>query len=81
MHRFDGKVIFEVIDQGPGIRNEELPRIFTKFQRLSNRPTGGEGSTGLGLAIVKELVQLINGEISVSSKVAEGTTFRVVIPD
>lgn len=81
MHRFDGKVIFEVIDQGPGIRNEELPRIFTKFQRLSNRPTGGEGSTGLGLAIVKELVQLINGEISVSSKIAEGTTFRVAIPD
>ncbi|WP_333821002.1 CHASE3 domain-containing protein [Ohtaekwangia sp.] len=80
VHGIDGKVIFEVIDQGPGIRSEDLPRIFSKFQRLNNRPTGGEGSTGLGLAIVKELIQLVNGEITVYSKVAEGTTFKVTLP-
>ncbi|SKC42068.1 sensor histidine kinase [Ohtaekwangia koreensis] len=80
VHLSDGNVIFEIIDHGLGIRNEDLPRIFTKFERLNNKPTAGEGSTGLGLSIVKELIPLINGEISVSSKVAEGTTFKVILP-
>ncbi len=70
---------FEIIDQGPGIPSEDIPKLFDKFQKLTNQPTGGEGSTGLGLSIVKELTNLLGGEIAVTSKVGEGTIFTVVI--
>jgi signal transduction histidine kinase len=73
------KVKFDVIDQGPGIPEEDKPMLFGKFQRLTNKPTAGEASTGLGLSIVKDLVQLLNGEISVISKTGEGSTFSVTI--
>ena len=76
----NSSIKFEIIDQGPGIPNEEIPSLFGKFQKLTNKPTGGEGSTGLGLSIVKELTILLGGEISVSSKLNEGTIFTVVFP-
>ncbi|RYD44947.1 MAG: hybrid sensor histidine kinase/response regulator, partial [Verrucomicrobiaceae bacterium] len=47
---------FRIEDQGPGIRPEEVDKLFRKFTRLSARPTGGEASTGLGLHIVHELI-------------------------
>lgn len=73
-------VRFEVSDQGPGIRPEELPRLFGKFQRLSTRPTSGESSSGLGLSIVKELVTLMKGTITVETEVGKGTTFITELP-
>lgn len=74
------KIKFEIMDQGPGIRSEDIPNLFGKFQRLTNKPTGGEGSTGLGLSIVKELTILLGGEITVVSTVGEGSVFTVTIP-
>lgn len=68
---------FEVVDQGQGIASEDMKNIFKKFNRLNTRPTGGESSTGLGLSIVKELVQALQGEIQVDSKLNEGTRFAV----
>lgn len=68
---------FEVVDEGQGISSEDMTNIFKKFNRLSTRPTGGESSTGLGLSIVKELVQVLQGEIQVDSKLNEGTRFSV----
>ena len=62
-------------DQGPGIPEEEQPKLFGKFSRLSTRPTAGESSTGLGLYIVKELVEKLNGRIAVESEVGKGTEF------
>jgi signal transduction histidine kinase len=73
-------VRFEVIDEGPGIPLHEQPRLFDKFQRLSNRPTNSEISTGLGLSIVKELTLQIGGEITFNSEVGKGTTFVVTLP-
>ena len=73
------QIRFEIIDQGPGIHPEEIPDLFGKFKKLSNKPTGGEGSTGLGLSIVKEVVQLLGGDISVSSKLHEGSVFTVTL--
>jgi signal transduction histidine kinase len=49
-------VRFVVSDTGPGFTDQDKQKLFTKFQRLSARPTGGESSTGLGLAIAKRLV-------------------------
>jgi len=70
----------EVRDQGPGISQEEIPFLFEKFTRLSNRPTGGESSTGLGLSIVDSLVHKLGGQVSVDSEVGVGTAFVVGLP-
>ena len=80
VQKVDDNVIFKIDDQGPGIPPEEIPLLFEKFQRLTNRPTGGEDSTGLGLFIVQELITKLGGRVAVSSKVGEGSTFTVFIP-
>ena len=70
----------EIKDQGPGIRKEEMPLLFKKYQRLNAKPTGGETSTGLGLSIVRELVRCLSGNITVESKENHGTSFIVELP-
>src|SRR5947207_3246549 len=67
-------------DTGQGIREEELPRLFQPFAKLSSIPTAGEQSTGLGLSIAKEIVELHGGRFSVQSIVGEGSTFTVHLP-
>lgn len=74
------QVSFEVEDQGPGIPSHEQPKLFEKFQRLTNRPTNAEASTGLGLSIVKELTNQLGGEITFRSVVGKGTVFVVKLP-
>ena len=76
----DQLISFDIIDHGPGIPESELPDLFKKFSRLSNRPTGGESSSGLGLAIVKELTELAGGKLNVVSRTGQGTTFTVRLP-
>lgn len=76
----DDKVCVEVIDEGPGFTDDDLKRMFGKFQRLSARPTGGESSTGLGLSIVKQIVDLHNGTIEVETKYGKGTKFKICLP-
>lgn len=75
----DRHLIIEVEDQGPGIKPEELPKLFGTFQRLSTKPTGGEESTGLGLSIVKAIVQVLDGEVRVASELGRGTIFTVLL--
>jgi two-component system, OmpR family, sensor kinase len=73
-------VNLEVLDDGPGMPAEALPHIFDRFYRVDGaRSTRGNGS-GLGLAIVKWIVQQHEGEVSVESKLGEGTVFAVVLP-
>jgi two-component system sensor histidine kinase/response regulator len=76
----DGSAESLVQDQGPGFSEEDKPRMFRRYGRLSARPTGGEPSTGLGLSIVKKLVQNMGGELTCDSVPGEGTTFRVRLP-
>ena len=73
-------VEFRVADQAPGIPKNELEKLWFPFQKLSNRPTAGEGSTGLGLYIVKQFVDAHDGDIFVESEVGRGTTFTVRLP-
>jgi signal transduction histidine kinase len=70
----------EFIDQGQGIKPEEMPKLFKKFKRLSSQPTGGESSTGLGLAIVKTLIEDLKGEITCQSELGVSTRFSVKLP-
>lgn len=73
----EGRVAFEVADQGIGIPAEELPHLFEWFHRASN--VGEIQGTGLGLAIVKNSVDLHGGHINVTSVVGQGTRFTVTI--
>lgn len=70
-------VYIKVKDEGPGIKPEEKEMLFTKFTRLSSKPTKGESSTGLGLSIVKKLVDILNGKIWCESKYGKGSEFIV----
>jgi signal transduction histidine kinase len=68
---------FEFDDEGPGIREEDLPKLFQKFQKLEARPTDGESSTGLGLSIVKKYVEAMKGQVWCESELGKGSKFIV----
>jgi len=71
---------FEVINSGKGIPQKDLPHIFDRFYRVDTSRTGGEKKGyGLGLSLAKKIVQLHNGELSVTSG-PDITTFRVLLP-
>ncbi len=81
LHRVDeNRWGFEVSDTGPGIFPEAQQYVFESFRQVDNVATREHGGIGLGLAIVKNLVQLMGGEISLSSFVGEGSTFTVTLP-
>jgi signal transduction histidine kinase len=77
-----GATVCAVTDEGPGLSPEDAARLFGRFQRLSAKPTGGEGSTGLGLSIVKRIAELHGGRAEAfSDGPGQGATFLVRLPD
>lgn len=80
LREWNGRVRFEVRDQGPGVRPDEQERIFAKYVRGSAKPTAGESSTGIGLSIVRQLVTAMNGRAWCESETGQGATFVVVLP-
>lgn len=74
-------ITFMVKDEGQGLDEHDLSKVFGQFQRLSSQPTAGESSTGLGLHIVKHIVELHGGTITVESEGKnKGCLFTVVLP-
>lgn len=79
-HQHGPTVCFTVSDNGPGIPERDLPRIFERFYRVDKARSRELGGTGLGLSIVKHLTQTMNGTVRASSKLGKGTTFTVCLP-
>jgi signal transduction histidine kinase len=76
----DDAVVIEVRDTGPGIPEDELPRIFDRFYRGTNTGDARASGSGLGLAIVRSIVEMHGGEVDVTSVVGSGTEFRITLP-
>ena len=72
--RFDSSMLIRIIDDGPGIQTDDLPRVFDPF--FTTKSSG----TGLGLAVAHGIIQEQNGIIDVNSEVGKGTTFMIYFP-
>jgi CheY-like chemotaxis protein/anti-sigma regulatory factor (Ser/Thr protein kinase) len=75
-HQDQVKVKFSVEDSGIGIPSDRLSTIFESFEQAEDTTSTKYGGTGLGLAIVKKLVELMDGEMTLSSQVGKGSTFN-----
>jgi signal transduction histidine kinase len=71
---------FKVADTGIGIHEEMLPTLFQRFHQLDSSETRNHGGIGLGLYIVKKYVEVLGGEIQVTSEVGKGSTFTIRLP-
>ncbi|WP_192385388.1 hybrid sensor histidine kinase/response regulator, partial [Mesorhizobium silamurunense] len=74
------RICFTIADTGPGLREEDVERIFEEFEQSDGTSTRVHGGAGLGLAISKRLVIAMGGTISVSSRLGEGSEFVFDIP-
>lgn len=77
----EGQLYFRVFDQGQGIREEDMDKLFSAFQKTSTLPTGSEKSNGLGLSICKRIVALHGGNIQAQSIFGEGSCFSFYLPE
>ena len=76
----DGQALFSVRDDGIGIEERHLNRIFERFYRVDKARSRVLGGTGLGLAIVKHMAQVHGGQVSVESHLGKGSTFQIQLP-
>ena len=78
--QLEDRLRFTVQDCGPGIDAKHINKLFQPFEQLDQSITREYGGTGLGLAIVKKLIELMRGEVSVSSTASQGSTFTLELP-
>ena len=76
----DQRMQFSVVDTGPGIATEHLPRLTERFYRVDRSRSRESGGTGLGLAIVKHVMQRHGGELKIESEPGKGSRFTLIFP-
>jgi signal transduction histidine kinase len=76
----DGMIVLELRDNGEGIPEEALPRVFDRFFRAESSRSPGKGNSGLGLAIVKQIIEAHGGTVEAASRDGEGTTILLLFP-
>ena len=76
----DGRMTISVSDEGPGIPDDHLTRVFERFYRVDKSRARDPGGTGLGLAIVKHLVELHGGRVHVENNLQAGARFIITLP-
>ena len=76
----ENHIVVSVIETGKGISEEDISKLFQKFQQIESAQENEEGGTGLGLAISKEIILRHGGKIWVESKLGEGSAFNFVLP-
>ena len=76
----DDQLTISVIDTGPGIASEHLPRLTERFYRIDQSRSRETGGTGLGLAITKHVMQRHGGELQIQSELGKGSTFNLIFP-
>jgi two-component system phosphate regulon sensor histidine kinase PhoR len=79
-HADGDRVLLMVGDYGPGIPEQDLPRVFERFYRVDKSRTGDPGGTGLGLSIVRHLVELNGGQVSAANRPEGGAIFTIALP-
>ncbi|WOP21946.1 ATP-binding protein [Bacillus pumilus] len=70
--------LFQVVDHGIGIKEEDLPKIFDRFFRVDEARNSETGGTGLGLSIAKQIAEEHRAELKVDSRIGEGTTMTIL---
>ncbi|HOV13410.1 MAG TPA: ATP-binding protein [Spirochaetota bacterium] len=75
-----GKARFEIIDNGIGIPDDKINQIFEPFEQVDSSMARKYGGSGLGLTVTKDLINLMGGEITIKSKLKQGTSFTIEIP-
>jgi len=78
--RAGDRIELSVLDEGPGIPDEHLPRIFERFYRVDRSRTRDPAGTGLCLAIVKHLIELHGGEVRAQNRPEGGALFTISLP-
>ena len=79
--RRTGAIAVAVVDDGPGIPAEHLPRLTERFYRVDVATSRERGGTGLGLAIVKHVVNKHRGRLTIESREGEGSIFTIILPE
>ena len=78
--RESGQVVITVADEGPGIPEADLARVFERFYRVDKARSRESGGTGLGLSIVKHLVEILGGDVRAANRPEGGAIFTVTLP-
>ena len=73
-------ILFEVIDTGTGIPEDEIDHVFDEYSQVKSSASSKYAGTGLGLGISRKLARIMGGDITVTSKYGEGSTFTAKLP-
>ena len=79
MARSNDKILVRISDNGIGVSQEHLPRLFERFYRVDPTRSRKKGGSGLGLSIVKHIIEAHNENIFVESELSKGTTFSFTL--